>query len=176
MTETRAGTGVSPPAKPLAGAHLRRRLCARRASVAGVRPRAGRRYAALRGVWPAECGPRQRRAGLPCALRLGAGGLLVAGDLCSRRGSVAGARFCHLHQYAGFLLRLDRARLGGPGDRQGLRAGLSAGFHPRQCAGAGQAAGLAGHPAAAAGSGRLHWRHAGAGLGHARSRSAWSGR
>ena len=62
MSETRAGTGVSPPAKPLAVAHLRRRLRAGRASGAGVRARAGRRDAALCGLRAAECG----RKTTPC--------------------------------------------------------------------------------------------------------------
>jgi homoserine O-acetyltransferase/O-succinyltransferase len=56
-----------------------------------------------------------------------------------------------------------------------LWTGLSAGFDSRQRSGAGQAAGLAGHSAAAAGSGRLHRRHAGPGLGHPRSRPRGAG-
>ena len=63
-----------------------------------------------------------------------------------------------------------------PETGESLWPGLSSGFDPRQCAGAGAAAGFAGHPAAAAGSGRLHRGHAGPGLGHPLSPSAWSGR
>ncbi len=62
---------------------------------------------------------------------------MVAGDLRSRSGFVSGTRLRDLHQYAGLLLRLHGARFGGSRDGQGLWPGLSAGFDPRQCAGAG---------------------------------------
>ncbi len=139
-------------------------------TVAGVRAHAGRRHAALRRLRAAECRAGQRRAGVPCAVGLGPGWLLVAGGLRSRRRALARARFRHLHQHAGLLLRIHGTRLGRSGNRQGLRPGFSPHLDPRQRPRAGTAARLARHPPAAPGHGRLHRRHAGAGVGHSLSR------
>ena len=94
----------------------------------------------------------------------------MAGDLCPGRGFVIRTRLCNLRQHVGVLLRLDRARVGGPRNRQHLWPGLSAGFDTRQRPCAGQTSGFAGNSPAAAGPGWLHRRHAGPGLDHPRPR------
>ncbi len=167
MTEpTRRDRSRRPTEAGILAAHLRRRLCARRAPVAGVRPHAGRRLTLHYAVYGRLNAARDNAVLVCHAL---SGSALVGSwwpeIFAPGGGSVAGSRFCDLHQHAGLLLRLDRARFGGPGDGRHLRPGFSAGFDPRQCAGAGQAAGLAGHSPAAAGAGRLDRRHAGPGVG-----------
>src|ERR1700684_1598344 len=115
------------PQRGPGGTQFRGRLLSRRGFLPRSRRGAAIADAALCDVWRAECGLCQRYFCCARALRLGAGGGLVAAAVLGWRLSASRRLLRDGHQHARVLLRLDRAWFDRPGDRPPLWTEFSAG-------------------------------------------------